>query len=275
MKKKIEQIIKYLHEKRGFDFSGYRPSMVERRIRSRLSATNSEDFRQYLSYVEKYPEELDSLIGSLTINVSRFFRDTLAFEYIEHCVLPEMVSEKMQLPDRSLRVWSAGCSTGEEAYSVAILINELFQKENVRFQVHFFATDIDQGAIQKAEEALYSFDKVKDIKYELVKRYFTTNERSYTLSSEIKELVTLSAYDLLDEKSYVPPDSVFGDFDMVICRNVLIYFQIEYQTKIFERLYRSLAANGYLVLGEAEVPTGKYQRYFRKVNDCCHIYRKN
>lgn len=274
MNKDLEQIVTYLTEKRGFDFSGYRPPMVERRISKRLTATNSVDFHEYLHYLEKHPAEIDNLLDVLTINVSRFFRGTLAFDYIAKIILPSIISDKRRTHDNSLRVWSAGCASGEEPYSIAILIDELLVEEDIILDLNIFATDIDAGSLHKAQEGVYSFDQVADVKYGLLKKYFTIEDDSFRVVSEIKELVTFSTYDLLDKRSYVPPESVFGAFDIVFCRNVLIYFQIEYHDILFDKLYRSLAENGYLVLGEREVPIAQHRTCFRRVNECCHIYQK-
>jgi len=274
MEKELERILNYLKEIRGFDFSGYRTSMVERRVKKRFPLTKCKNYNEYLHSLQENPDELDNLIDVLTINVSRFFRDTLAFEYIADRVLLAIIYQKKESDDRSLRVWSAGCSTGEEPYSIAILINELFKKEELNLNVNIFATDIDSKILKKAQKATYPFESIKDVKYELLKKYFVAKDKSFGLISEIKDLVTFSAYDMLDKRSYAPPESVFGSFDMVLCRNVLIYFDAEHQDQIFDKLYRSLAKNGYLVLGEAETPSIKYQRRFKKVNECCHIYQK-
>ena len=274
MNKELETILNYLNEKRGFDFSGYRASMVERRIKKRLTSTKTKDPNEYLHYLKRHPDELDKLVDALTINVSRFFRDTLTFEYIADRILPAIVYQKKNTLDHSLRVWSAGCSMGEESYSIAILINELFEKEEQNLDVNIFATDIDKGVLKKAREAVYPFESIKSVKYGLLTKYFETRDGLFRLVPKIRKLVTVVSYDILDKKSYVPPESIFGAFDMVFCRNVLIYFNMEYQDLIFGKLYRSLAKNGYLILGEAEIPTLKYQRFLKKVNECCHIYQK-
>ena len=271
----IEKILNYLNEKRGFDFSGYRPAMIERRIKNRLLAVNRAGFREYLRYLEEHPEELSNLIDVLTINVSRFFRETLTFEYIAGRVFPAIVLKKTGSPDHPLRVWSAGCSTGEEPYSIAILVDELMKKEGLELHPNIFATDIDEGALKKAQEGVYTFESIKNVKYRLLKKHFTIEDESYLLNPEIKELVKFSLYDMLDKKTYAPPESVFGGFDLILCRNVLIYFQTEHQKIIFDKLVRALAGNGYLVLGEAETLPLKYQRYFQKENEYCHVYQKH
>jgi len=274
MKNNPKSVIDYLKEKRGFDFSGYRTSMIERRVKQRFPATKCKDYTDYLCHLKKEPDELDRLVDALTINVSRFFRDTLTFEYLADRILPQMVYEKNHSHAPSLRIWSAGCSMGEEPYSIAMLINELFEKEKIELDTHIFATDIDERALKKAKRAIYPYESVKSVKYRLLKKYFVLKGESFHLVNELKKLVIFSAYDMLDRKSYAPPESVFGGFDMVFCRNLLIYFKVDYQDQIFDKLYRSLVKKGYLILGEAETPSATYQNRFQKLNACCHIYRK-
>ena len=266
MDENVKLILHYLNEKRGVDFSGYRISMVERRIQQRFASIKCESYLDYLHYLKGNPNEFDHLIDALTINVSRFFRDTLTFEYIADRVLPAIVYEKKKAADDSIRVWSAGCAKGEEPYSIAILIQELLEKEALKINARIFATDIDGKILEKAQKEAYPFDSIQSMKYRLLKKYFTSEGEAFQLLPIIRNMVSFSVYDILDKKSYAPPESIFGGFDMVFCRNVLIYFDNEHQNQIFDKLYRSLAQNGYLVLGEAEIPTTKYQRRFRKVS---------
>lgn len=144
--KALSPILDYLFEKRGFDFSGYHKDMLERRIGKRLAATACKDFSAYLVCLPRDPDELDYLIDVITINVSRFFRDTLIFELMADRILPDIVRKKAQTPDRSLRVWSAGCARGEEPYSVAILLQELLAKEEVALTRHLSASFLDNGS---------------------------------------------------------------------------------------------------------------------------------
>lgn len=281
----LKRILDYLKAKRGFDFSGYRPSMIERRISQRLSATGQGDPEAYLHHIQTHPEELDRLADVLTINVSRFFRNPLVFEYLAGKILPLIIQKKIHSSDHTLRVWSAGCAFGEEPYSMAILIQELLSRENTPLNLNIFATDIDQGALLKARKAIYDFEGIKDVKYGLLKRYFipqrdpaNRNEAQWPLTfqlvSHITDAVGFSHYDMLDKDTFAPPESVFGSFDLVLCRNLLIYFDISHQDIIFSKLFRSLCPDGYLVLGETEIPTPAHERHFRKVDTCCHIYQR-
>jgi chemotaxis methyl-accepting protein methylase len=270
----LKHVLNFLQESRNLDFSGYRVSMIERRVKKCFTATKCNDYKEYVQYLTTHPAEIDNLIDSLTINVSHFFRNPLTFEYISSIVLPEIINYKKRHADSSLRIWSAGCAMGEEPYSIAMLFNEFLRKERIDSDIRIFATDIDLKVLEKARKAHYSLESVKNVKYQILKNYFFTQKDSFCLTPEIKNLVSFSPYDMLDKKSHAPPESIFGCFDIVLCRNVLIYFNIEHQDVIFKKLYRSLNSNGYLVLGEAEIPVMKYKSYFRKVNSCCHIYQK-
>jgi chemotaxis methyl-accepting protein methylase len=140
--------------------------------------------------------------------------------------------------------------------------------------IHLFATDIDAKTLSDAGKAVYPETSVENIRHRLLTKYFTPEGKYFRLSPEIKEMVTLSLYDVLDKKHGVPPESVFGNFDLVLCRNMLIYFNTKYQELIFEKLYHSLAGHGYLILGEAESPTLTHQQHFGRVFDFSPIYRK-
>jgi len=274
MNKELKRILNCLNKKRGFDFTGYSLSILERRISQRLSLINCHDYNTYLHYLQENPNECEQLIDVLIINVSRFFRHTLTFEYIANHILPPFVFHNTSQKKLSLRVWSAGCSMGEEPYSIAIMINELLENEILTHDVKIFATDIDHNILEKAQKAEYSYEQIENIKYKFLKKYFTHKGESFFLKPEIKKMVSFSIFDILDKKSFAPPESIFGAFDLVFCRNVLIYFSPNYQELIFKKLYRSMARNGYLILGEAEVPMQTYQASLKKVSDCCHIYQK-
>ncbi|MBN1650455.1 MAG: protein-glutamate O-methyltransferase CheR [Bacteroidales bacterium] len=268
-------ILRYLHDKRGFDFNGNHTLMLTRRLQKRLQATEVKNGHEYLHYLKDYPKELDHLIDVFTINVSRFFRNSIVFECINKMVLPELILGKLRKKEFSLRIWSAGCATGEEPYSMAILLKERLKKqEYAAIKPSIFATDIDQLALAKAAEGIYNFDSIKNVKFGILERYFTKTEQSFQVSPEIKEMVQFTFFDLLDKNRLSPPNSIYGDFDIIICRNVLLYFDAAYQKMIFDKLYRSLKMNGYLILGEAELPDSSTKKQYKKINSCSKIYQK-
>lgn len=272
--KELKNILNILKDQRGFDFSGYRTSMLNRRVQKRIYATKSNSLEEYIEHLNHHPEELDKLIDVFTINVSRFFRNSLSFEYIRKFILPDLFLTKAKKDDYNLRIWSAGCSFGEEPYSIAIIINEFLRKEESSIKLNIFAIDIDKKALKRASIGSYGFDSIKEIKYGIFQEYFKTVGDKYMLDDEIKKMVQFSFYDMLDKKHLVPPDSIFGGFDIVLCRNLLIYFNPDFQKIIFDKLYKSLNPNGYLILGEAEVLIEGFKHKFKRENKCCKIYKK-
>ncbi len=282
---KLSDILRYLRAERGLDVSGYRTSMLERRVALRASAVGCRDGSSYLAYLRCHPEELDRLIGALAIHVSWFFRDPLTFEYLTERLLPRLVRAKIEQGDPSLRFWSAGCASGEEAYSIAILIREALKKTDRRLNVHIFATDITEDALKRARRGVYPLESVREVKYGLLKEYFRPvrpeggmgtgrAEEWFQVIPEIRDMVSFSIYDILDRKTIAPPDSIFGAFDLILCRNLMIYFNLESQDGILTKLFRSLSPGGYLILGEAEVPTPSFEACLIRVDACCHVYQK-
>ena len=274
MNNKIKNILNLVKEQRAFDFTGSQASMMERRIQKRINATNNKGIDDYIEYLNNNSGEIDNLINVLTINVSRFFRNSFSFEYFSSVIIPKLISQKVQANENSLRIWSAGCSYGEEPYSIAIIINEFLKKEKIELDLNIFATDIDEKALKTASAGKYASNSIQDVKFALVNKYFTQKEDHFIISPEIKAIVRFSFFDMLDKKHNVPPESIFGDFDIVFCRNVLIYFNMEYQKIIFNKLYKSMKKDSYLILGESEVPVVAFKNKFKRESNIAKIYRK-
>ncbi len=274
MKPEIKSILDYVFEKRGLDFSGNHENLIEGRILNRLFFLKQTNFESYLVYLNENNFELDILIDSLTINVSEFFRNPLVYDYISDVLFPTLISLKINKSNNSLRIWSAGCATGEEPYSIAIILDSLQKRINSNININIIATDIDQKSIQKAKEGIYSQSVLKNVKYHFIDEYFIKKNGYFEIKDEIKKMVSFSFYDLLDTHSYAPPDSMFGDFDLILCRNVIIYFQEHKQNVIFEKLARSLVVNGFLVLGETENLPDKFKGPFNELPYFLNIYHK-
>lgn len=273
-KQGLIHILNILKEQRAFDFSGYRVSMLERRIQKRIKATKSKKIDDYFEFLKQHPDELDKLIDVFTINVSCFFRDTLSFEYIDNVIIPSIILKKLHVNDNSLRIWSAGCSLGEEPYSIAIIIKEFLEKEKPPLNVNIFATDIDKKALKIASDGNYGVKSIRNVKYTYVDKYFTKKDDIFSISPDIKKMIQFSFFDLIDKKRSVPSDSIFGDFDIVFCRNVLIYFNLEHQELIFDKIYKSMNKDSYLILGEAETPVEAFKNKFKRESNIVKIYRK-
>lgn len=270
----ISSILKYIEKKRDVDFSAYRTDIIRKRVFRELNSHDFSNVAAFLGHLDGSPSALNSLIDALTINFSRFFRDSLVFEYIADQVLPVILFNKKRDHHHALRIWSAGCATGEEPYSVALLVRDQLGIEANEWQVHIFATDIDHAALEYAKKGIYTHDSIQNVRYRMVEEYFTRTDDLYRIDDRIKALVDFSDHDILDKTTHVPPQSIYGHFDMVLCRNLLIYFNPSSQSAVVERLYRSIASGGYLVLGMAETPPAPYSMKMRTVNRTAHIYQK-
>lgn len=268
------EILNFLKLHEDFDFHGYKSSMLVRRIQNRITRTGTENPEQYLQYLSAYTAEPKELRNNFLINVSHFFRNSLMFEYLKTCVIPDLISQKKEKGEMLLRIWSAGCACGEEAYTLAILIHDYCEKEKIEISIDFFATDYDDNALIEAQKGVYKYESIKELKVDYLDRYFIKSGDRYEVSSTIKSMVKFSNYNLLDKTNYVPSESIFGNFDIVLCRNVLIYFNQAYQKKIFSKLHKALSPTGVLVLGDAEVPMNEYKKKFSRLNNCCTIFRK-
>lgn len=268
------EILRLLKEKENFDFEAYKLPMLTRRINNRIIQTYSESPEKYLQLLVKNDDESKHLINNFMINVSHFFRDPFVFEFLKSVIIPELIAQIRLSGQNSIRIWSAGCSRGEEAYSLAILLHEFFENEVKDVSIDFFATDYDNLALNSAREGMYDLTSLEETKSKYLQKYFTKSEGKYEVCSSIKSMVKFSEYNLIDKNSYVPSESIFGNFDLVLCRNVLIYFNENYQDIIFDKLYKSLSPDKVLVLGEAEMPPQVLKEKFGRDNNYFKVYRK-
>lgn len=274
LNRELKKILEYILIHEGVDFSGYREAMLERRTQKRLYANNCKDYKEYFNFLSTHPQELDSLIDVYTINVSSFYRNPLTFEILRKEVFPAMIEQKNEESSKIIRIWSAGCAKGEEPYSIAIVLQELLKRKEKSYPIYILGTDIDNNALAAAKQAVYSEESIEKLKHGLVKKYFFERDHAFQLNTQIRATVQFSYFNLLNDKHKVPPECIYGDFDIVFCRNVLIYLNEEQQKIIFEKLYHSLKPNGYLVLGEAEVPITEFNHKFRRLGRHCKIFKK-
>jgi len=268
-------ITNLIKETRGIDLDSFRPSFLKRRLSKRTGVTNCTDLGEYYKLLKQNDGEIDALLHELTINVSWFFRNSINWELLRANILPNLITNKINQQEHLIRIWSAGCACGEEPYTMAILLKELLDKKNDQVTVQIFATDVDDASLSRAEKGIFGPDAVKNIPFGLLTKYFNQSNDHFQIKSCIREMVHLSAFDLLSDKHYSPPEAVFANFDIVTCQNVLIYYQPAVQKQIFAKLARSVAKGGYLILGEAEEPVSSQKTIFRKVFDLGRIYQKH
>lgn len=270
----IDRIIQEIKRLKNIDFSGYRRAMLTRRIEARMVKGGVNGYKEYLNRLRSDEAESERLISEIGINVSSFFRNPLVFEIISHNLLPDIIEKKGREESRELRVWSAGCAAGEEAFSLAILIHQVLKKSGRELCPLIFATDIDSVALNRAAKGVFTRESLENTRLALFSSYFKPQNNQYAVHPMIKEMVRFSYDDLTSPRTSVPTESIFGDFDLVLCRNVLIYLVEEQQGLVFSKLYRSLAAGGYLVLGESESLNDNLRARLSIVDRKNRIYQK-
>ncbi|MCT7979401.1 CheR family methyltransferase [Laspinema olomoucense] len=240
----FEALLEYLRRSRGFDFVGYKRSSLQRRVTKRMQVHHIENFGDYLDYLKVHPEEFLALFNTILINVTSFFRDLTAWEYLATHILPLIIKHKS--PDEPLRFWTAGCASGEEAYSLAILLAETLGIEECLRRVKIYATDVNEEALTQARNATYKAKDIESISEVLQQRYFKPVGDRLALDGDLRRLVIFGRHDLIH-------DAPISRMDLLICRNTLMYFNADTQKQILARFHFALNDTGFLFLGKAEM----------------------
>ncbi|MDP9799425.1 two-component system CheB/CheR fusion protein [Catenuloplanes nepalensis] len=240
----FEALLAYLKETRGFDFTGYKRASLMRRVGRRMAQVEIHGYGDYLDYLQVHPDEFTALFNTILINVTGFFRDPEAWAYLREHVVPQLLAGKA--PDAPIRVWSAGCASGEEAYTIAILLAEQIGVEQFRQRVKIYATDVDEEALAEARLASYTDRQIAGLPEELRQRYFESAGGRHVFRKDMRRSVIFGRNDLMQ-------DAPISRVDLLTCRNALMYFNAEAQSRILSRLYFALADGGVLFLGKAEM----------------------
>jgi two-component system CheB/CheR fusion protein len=239
----FESLLSHLKSTRGFDVTAYKRSTLLRRIEKRLLAVGANSYADYLDYLEVHQDEFRQLFDLILINVTSFFRDAEAFDYLRTSVVPKVIEAA---GGGDIRIWSAGCASGEECYSVAILFAEAMGTESFRDRVKIYATDADEEALATARQASYTDRQMEDVAEELRAKYFDHQNGRWSFKKDLRRSVIFGRHDLLD-------DAPISRVDLLLCRNTLMYFNHEAQAKIVHRFHFALREGGFLVLGKAEM----------------------
>ena len=240
----LDELLVYLKRSRSFDFSGYKRASLIRRINKRMQDVGIETYEGYIDYLEAQPDEFTQLFNTILINVTGFFRDPEAWDYLSQQVLPRIIKTKKQ--DAPIRIWCAGVASGEEAYTSAILFCEAMGERVFREQVKIYATDLDEEALTKARQAIFSRKEVEAIPLHLLEKYFERVDNQFVFRKDFRRLIIFGKHDLIQ-------DAPISRIDLLICRNTLMYFNSETQQKIISRLHFALNESGILFLGKAEM----------------------
>ena len=261
----FEKLLVYLKESRGFDFTGYKRSSLMRRVDRRMAQVDVAGYAEYLEHLELHQDEFTALFNTILINVTGFFRDPDSWDHLRAEVLEPVVAAKA--PDEPIRLWSAGCASGEEAYSLAMLMAEILGPEAFRQRVKIYATDVDDEQLNEARQASYGEREAGAVPPELLERYFDTAGNRFVFRKDLRRSVIFGRNDLVQ-------DAPISRIDVLTCRNTLMYFNAETQARILNRFHFALVDGGALFLGKAEMllshssvftPSDLKRRVFRKV----------
>lgn len=211
----LDEVLFELTSARGIDLSGYRRSMIERRLASRLAVPRISEPGQYRERLRTCPDEHDRLIETISINVTSFFRNPVVWEILAQSVIRSVLEEKFKSRSREFRIWSAGCASGEEPYSIAILLHEILRRELAQWKVHIFATDLSEEALRVATQAVYPRERMENTRLGILDRYFTCEDGQYKLRPFVRRMVWFSRDDLTSTRA-APAESIYGTFDLVL-----------------------------------------------------------
>ncbi len=261
----LNAFLNQLRGRTGIDFRQYKTPTIVRRLTRLMATSGSETLRDYLRHLAAHPEAYQRLVSTFLIKVTEFFRDPALFAQLRETILPELIANARK--NRSeLRLWSAGCATGEEAYSVAIALAELLGDEVETMPIRIFATDLDAEAIAFARRGIYPASALKEMAPELVAKYFLRIDDTYQIKKRIRNLTVFGEYDLGQR-------APFPRIDLVLCRNVLIYFTKDLQQRTLQLFAFSLRPDGYLILGKSET-ANPLPRYFTTVQPALKIFQR-
>jgi two-component system CheB/CheR fusion protein len=241
--RELETLLEYLKRNRAFDFTGYKRASLARRIMKRMQEVGIAGYAEYIDYLEVHPEEFAAVFNTILINVTSFFRDEPAWEYLTTDILPDLVARKPS--NFPIRVWSAGCASGEEAYTLAMVFAELLGPETFREQVKIYGTDVDEEALLRARQATYSAQDVESVPKRLLDKYFDRGDGTFIFKKDFRRQVIFGRHDLIQ-------DAPISKVDLLVCRNALMYFNAETQGRILARFHFALNDGGILFLGRAE-----------------------
>jgi two-component system, chemotaxis family, CheB/CheR fusion protein len=261
----LDNLLQYIREHRGFDFTGYKHASLERRINKRMRAVKIDSYQDYLDYLQVQPEEFTELFNTILINVTRFFRDPDSWTYLAEHVIPNLLAGLK--PDEPVRVWNPGCSSGQESCTIAILLAEALGFNQFRERVKIYGTDVDEDALRTARFATYSSSGVEHLPDQYRAKYFELQDGQYVFHKDLRRSIIYGRHDLVQ-------DAPISHIDLLICRNTLMYFTAETQGKILANFHFALKDGGVLFLGRGEMllthgklfaPIELKQRVFRKI----------
>ncbi len=263
----ISGLTSYISAHYGIDLSVYRTSCMKRRIMHRIVMVGCKDIEEYFFYLDRHPEEIERLKDIVTIHVTGFFRDKDVFRKLQNDIFPELIKRKDEEGGEVIRIWSAGCSTGEEAYSFAILLDHIMGKRPEKLGLEVFGTDVSEDSIKKARNGIYSEEKIAEVPFQMKSSSFEPEGGRYRIADRIRKQVKFMVHDLFSP-------SPFSMLDLIVCRNVLIHFEHDIRGQVISRFYSALCDEGMLVLGKSEALELNCDHLFEMVEPRSKILKK-
>lgn len=261
----FEALLQYIKQTHNFDYTGYKRPSLLRRVQYTMDMIPIEGYSNYTNYLEKNPEEFRHLFNTIEINLTWFFRNASAWDYMAANVIPQIIANKIS--DEPIRAWSAGCASGEETYSLAILLAEALGIEQFCSRVHIFGTDLDKDAISQARQGSYRSNQVTGIPDYLLEKYFDKVNDCYVFRKDLRRYISFSQHNLIE-------DAPMSKIDLLACRNTLIYLSLETQIRVLVRFHFGLKDNGFLFLGHTEIVPPEITSMFRGINYEHHVLTK-
>lgn len=241
-----------LFQSHGIDISKYDDDFIEKSIIRRIQHNNCTTEKDYLSFFSENKMEGALFLDSLFISYSEFFRNSLTFAVLENIVLPGILLKNSNNKKKEIRIWSAACAAGQEAYSLAMLLNEHKSAEGRMINFRIFATDYSDAQVMQAQQGQFQSVALNNLNLKRVTQWFKKRGESYIVKTELKERIDFSVFDLSCEDHSCPPNSIYGDFDIVLCANLLFYYNAEFRKKIMDKARHCLTKGGYVITGETE-----------------------
>lgn len=256
------------------DITPFAETFLAQSLDKRLEATSIDSAAAYVLHLAKDRVEAETFIHSLNIGYSEFFRDPLVFALLAQMILPGLIEEKRKSGRPEIRIWSAGCAAGQEPLSVAILLDQLAADRELPVSFRIIATDVSDTALATARRGQYAASEVKNVPLRYIESCFHRQGGAYQVVERVRTMVDFSTYDLLDACSICPPASIFGDFDLILCCNLLFYYQPAVRRALLAKIDRCLAPKGYLVTGETERAIVEEIGNFRAAAPPAVVFRK-
>jgi len=252
MQNAISNIIRFLKLSTGEDLSIFDKDFFSHTLERKIGEAGFRDPGDYYNFLKEHPEEAKSFISSFNVTYSKFFRDPLTFALLRQWLLPSFFSKKDNSEKNEIRIWSAAAAAGQEAYSLAMIVDHMKTLYYSNITVQIFASDICQSEIEKAKEGFYPVDQLQNVPLKYLNEYFYPSGKGYKLISRIRELVAFSTYDILDTETTSPPDSIYGSFDLIYCSNLFIYYKAKVRSQIVQKLIKNLTEGGMIMTGNSE-----------------------